>query len=293
MSDAVNTNHGDKEGQAGGDSSVGVEGHLDSGIYYRHWRAKEPVRAVILLAHGLGEHGGRYQAFADYFAEHGISVVAPDHLGHGASPGDRTHVVGFNDYLAPLDELCGLVGEWYAGLPCFLIGHSMGGLIAARYLLDHQDKFAGAALSGAALQASEPPSAFAMFLARLFSRWLPKMGMLQLDATQISRDPQVVQNYLDDPLVHNGKATARLVVELFQTMERVERDQAKITLPVFVMHGSADAMTTSAGSDAYYQGIKSQDKSLKIYDGLYHEIFNEPERLEVLADLAAWLEARI
>ncbi len=271
----------------------GEEGHLGGGIFYRHWRANEPVRAVILVAHGLGEHGGRYQGFAEFFAEKGISVVAPDHLGHGASPGDRTHVHSFNDYLQPLDELRELTASWYPGVPCILVGHSMGGLIAARYLLDHQDQFAAAALSGAALQAAEPPSAFAMFLARLFSRWLPKVGMLQLDATQISRDPQVVQDYLDDPLVHNGKASARLVVELFREMERVERDQNKITLPVFVMHGSADAMTTSAGSDAYYRGISSTDKNLKIYDGLYHEIFNEPERLEVLGDLAKWIDGRI
>lgn len=271
----------------------GEEGQLGDGIFYRHWRANEPVRAVILMSHGLGEHGARYQGFAEFFAAKGISVVAPDHLGHGASPGDRSHVLSFNDYLQPLDELRELIAAWYPGVPCILVGHSLGGLIAARYLLDHQNQFSAAALSGAALQAAEPPSAFSMFLARLFSRWLPKMGMLQLDATQISRDPQVVQDYLDDPLVHKGKASARLVVELFNTMERVERDQDKITLPVFIMHGSADAMTTTAGSEAYYRGISSSDKSLKIYDGLYHEIFNEPERLQVLGDLAEWVEARI
>lgn len=289
MSDLVDINSQSE----GVDPKTGEEGQLGDGIFYRHWCAKKPVRAVILLAHGLGEHSGRYQGFAEFFGERGISVVAPDHLGHGASRGDRTHVLSFDDYLLPLDELRELIANWYPGLPCILIGHSMGGLIAARYLLDHQNQFVAAALSGAALQAAEPPSAFAMFLARLFSRWLPKMGMLQLDATQISRDPQVVQNYLEDPLVHNGKASARLVVELFKEMERVERDQGKITLPMFVMHGSADAMTSSAGSDAYYRGIASSDKSLKIYDGLYHEIFNEPERLEVLDDLAKWIDARI
>ena len=270
-----------------------IEGRLAGDIFYRHWRAQEPVKAVILLAHGLGEHCGRYHAFADYFLQRGVSVVAPDHLGHGASPGERTHIVEFEDFLRPLNELRELIGQWYPGLPCFLIGHSMGGLIAARYLLDHQDRFTGAALSGAALQAAEPPSAFAMFLARLFSRFLPKMGMLQLDATQISRDPQVVQDYLGDPLVHNGKATARLVVELVQNMETVERDRGKIQLPVIVMHGSDDAMTTSKGSEEFYKAVSSPDKTLKIYQGLYHEIFNEPERLEVMGDLAAWVDERI
>lgn len=270
-----------------------TEGHLDKGIFYRHWRAQLPVKAVILLAHGLGEHSGRYQAFAEYFLARGVSVVAPDHLGHGASPGDRTHLNTFDDYLRPLDELRELIGQWYPACPCFLVGHSLGGLIVARYLLDHQQSFAGAALSGAALQAADPPSAFAMFLARLFSRFAPKMGMLKLDASQISRDPQVVQDYLDDPLVHKGKASARLVVEIFQNMERVERERQKITLPILVMHGEADAMTTSEGSELFFGGVGSPDKVLKIYKGLYHEIFNEPERLEVMGDLAAWLEGRI
>lgn len=269
------------------------QSHLPNGIFYRHWRAEEPARAVILLAHGLGEHCGRYQAFADYFLARGVSVVAPDHLGHGASPGTRTHLEGFEDYLRPLEELREMITQWYLEIPCFLIGHSMGGLIAARFLLEHQEKFAGAALSGAALHAAEPPSGFEMFMARLFSRFLPKMGMLQLDATQISRDPQVVQDYLEDPLVHNGKATARLIVELFQNMERVERDRGEITLPILVMHGEADAMTTSEGSEVFVRAVSSEDKSLKIYKGLYHEIFNEPERLEVLGDLASWLDARI
>jgi alpha-beta hydrolase superfamily lysophospholipase len=270
-----------------------VEGSLNGGILYRHWRAKGLPKAVILLVHGLGEHSGRYQAFAEYFLERGVSVVAPDHLGHGASPGARTHLVEFEDYLRPLDELRDLIAHWYPNIPCFLIGHSLGGLISARFLLDHQSRFAGAALSAAALQAVESPSAFEMFLARLFSRFLPKMGMLQLDATQISRDPAVVHDYLGDPLVHNGKASARLIVELFQSMALVERDREKITLPVLVMHGSDDAMTAHEGSEVFYKAVSSEDKTLKIYQGLYHEIFNEPERLEVLGDLAAWLEARI
>jgi alpha-beta hydrolase superfamily lysophospholipase len=274
-------------------TNLSVEGRLAGGIVYRHWRAAEPVNAVILLAHGLGEHCGRYQAFADFFLARGMSVVAPDHLGHGASPGERTHVVEFEDFLRPLNELREQISQWYPEVPCFLIGHSMGGLIAARYLLDHQGQFSGAVLSAAALKAAQPPSAFSMFMARLFSRFLPKMGLLQLDATQISRDPQVVQNYLEDPLVHNGKASARLVVELFKNMELVARDREKITLPIFVMHGSADAMTASDGSEEFHRAVGSQDKALKIYPDLYHEIFNEPERLEVLGDLAAWLEARL
>ncbi len=273
--------------------NTAAEGQLEGGIFYRHWRAPAPVRAVILLAHGLGEHSGRYQTFAEYFSARGISVVAPDHIGHGVSPGDRAHVSTFDDYLGPLGELRDEIERWYPGLPCFLVGHSMGGLIAVCFLLDHQHRFTGVALSGAAFAVPQPPSAVALLLNRFISWCRPKMGLLKLDATEISRDPKVVQDYIDDPLVHDGKVSARLVAELFKSMQRVKSEAGKITLPILLMHGSEDVMAASEGSVAVHGAVSSADKTLKIYSGLYHEIFNEPEKLEVMADLASWLDARM
>ena len=270
-----------------------TEGHLDGGVFYRSWRGQSPIKAVILLAHGLGEHCGRYQAFADYFCQHGVAVVALDHVGHGASPGRRVHITSFDDFLGPLEALRDLVDQWYPQLPCFLVGHSMGGLIAARFLLDHQHRFAGAALSAAALQVPEMPSRFSLLLIRFFSWCMPTMGALQLDASQVSRDPMVVERYLADPLVHNGKASARLVAQLFNAMQKVEGECGQITLPILLLHGDADKMTPYRGSKAFHQGAGSLDKTLKIYPGLFHEIFNEPEQLEVMGDLRAWLEDRL
>lgn len=267
-----------------------LENRLQDGIFYRHWSPPQP-KAVILLAHGAGEHGGRYRAFAGYFCSRSIAVVAPDHRGHGESPGPRAHISRFSEFFAPLDVLFEQIRCEYPGLPVFLVGHSMGGLIAARYLLSRQANFAGAVLSAPALEVPEPPSQFAIWVNRLISLIWPTLGVLQLDASGVSRDPQVVADYRADPLVHSGKFSARLVTELFGAMQDVVRGRSTIRLPLLVMHGDADVMTAVDGSRHFADGVGSSDVTLKIYPGLYHEIFNEPEREAVLDDLYAWLRA--
>lgn len=273
------------------DKLIPVEERLADGTFYRRWTPASAPRAAILLAHGLGEHSGRYQEFAETMAAAGFAVVAPDHKGHGLTEGPRAHIDRLEDFFAPLLELRSLIDEWYPGVPCFLVGHSMGGLISARFLLDHQDKFAAAALSGAALKPSEEPGLLLLWTTKLLSALFPTAGVLQLDATQVSRDADVVERYVNDPLVHSGKASARLVGELFAGMAVVKERANTVTLPVLVMHGEADAMTAAEGSREFFEAIASSNKQLKIYPGLYHEIFNEPERDAVKADLVSFFEA--
>lgn len=269
------------------------ESQLDGGVFYRHWPAQGTLCGVILLAHGLGEHSARYQGFADFFCPRGFAIIAPDHLGHGRSPGRRAHIEHFDAFLQPLLELRALIHQWYPSAPCFLVGHSLGGLIAARLLLEAQDQFSGAALSAPALAVAEPPSSFLLWVNRLLARLWPTLGMLKLDASQVSRDPEVVAAYEADPLVHHGKVSARLVSELFATMAQVNEHRADVTLPLLLLHGEADVMTAPAGSRDFSAGVGSADVSLRVYPGLYHEIFNEPERLQVLEDLEQWLGQRL
>lgn len=272
---------------------VPEEARLGSGIYYRHWRPDPPVRAVVLLVHGMGEHSGRYQGLADYLGERQIAVIAPDHLGHGESPGRRAHVSTFEDFMLPVAKLRDAIDDWYPGLPCFLVGHSMGGLIAARLLLEHQHRYRGAVLSGPALKVEPPPPRLQRLLIATLSRLWPGLGVLQLDADQVSRDPEVVARYRADPLVHDGKISARLVQQLFHSIDMVAQRRGDITLPLLVLHGDADSLTAPSGSEEFCAGVDSDDLQLKLYPGLYHEIFNEPERLQVLADLEQWLGARL
>ncbi len=266
---------------------------LPSGLRYRHWRAGQKTKAVVLLAHGLGEHSGRYEAFAEHCNANDIAVIAPDHRGHGQSPGERVFVKSFDEYLSGMRECRAIVTADYPQLPCFLFGHSMGGLIAARLLLQDQRQYAGAMLSGPAFVVSEPPSAPVLWLGRLLARLLPKAGMLALDANGVSRDPEVVAAYRDDPLVHHGKVTAGLGIALIDAMAQTLQDASAITLPIIMMHGGADTLAAAAGSERFFQNIGSTDKTLRLLPGLYHEILNEPEGDSVALDYIHWLEDRL
>jgi len=265
---------------------------LPSGIRYRHWRVANP-KATVLLVHGLGEHTGRYQRVAELFNERGFAVVAPDHIGHGESPGTRVFVTKFDDYLQGVRECKSVIDRDYPGCPCFVLGHSMGGLITARLLLDDQAQYAGALLSGPAFAAGDPPPALVMWIGRLLAKVAPTFGMIELDASGVSRDPKVVAAYNDDPLVNHGKITAALGIGIFDAMAQVMPRVGDITLPVLVMHGGADTMAAPEGSEAFGAAVGSADVTVNILPGLYHEIFNEPEGAEIVAAYGDWIEARL
>lgn len=261
-------------------------------IFYRCWAPQEP-RAVWLLAHGLAEHSGRYGEFAHFFADAGIATYALDHPGHGRSTGKRAHIGHFEEYTDALVQLLVLARQEHPGSPFVLLGHSMGGLIAADFLLQHQDEFTAAVLTGPAIQAPQRPSRVELAINRVISALLPRLGVMQLDASAISRDPQVVIDYENDPLVFRGKVTARLVTELFAAMDRVMSNAASIRLPLLIMHGSEDKLTAVNGSKLLHDKVSSEDKKIVIYDGLYHEILNEPEHHQVMEDILEWLDGRI
>ena len=261
-------------------------------IFYRCWAPAEP-RAALLLAHGLAEHSGRYGDFASFFADAGIATYALDFPGHGRSDGKRGHVRDFQEYTEALGALLSLAREAHPDIPFVLFGHSMGGLIAADFLLQHQSEFVAAVLTGAAIQSPQQPSSIVLFINRVIASVMPRLGVLRMDASGISRDPQVISDYENDPLVYRGKATAGLVTALFSAMKRVVENATSIRLPMLIMHGSVDSLTAVEGSKLLHDSISSEDKKIVIYDGLYHEILNEPERKNVMADILQWLESRI
>lgn len=262
-------------------------------VYWQSWTPAESPRAVLLLVHGLAEHGGRYEGFAEFFTSAGFAVHALDHPGHGRSAGHRCHIRRFADFTNTLERYLALVKTTHSGTPIFLVGHSMGGLIAAAYLIEQQSQFAAAVLSGPAIRAPQQPSRFALFIMRIISRLLPRLGVMQLDSSGVSKDPDVVSKYDNDPLVFRGKVTARLAAELFSEMDKVLAEAATIRLPLLILHGGSDSLTDVAGSKALHEGVSSTDKEIIVYDGLYHEIFNEPERITVMTEMKDWLEARL
>ncbi len=262
-------------------------------LYYQSWQPFDRPRAVLLIAHGLAEHSGRYQNFARFFVDRGYAVYALDHPGHGESDGDRCHIRRFSQFTDGVGLLLEKVREEIPDTLVFLVGHSMGGLIATYFLIEHQSEFAGCILSGAAVQPAVEVPALQRLTIRLFGKLLPKLRHLQLDASEISRDPEVVDRYRNDPLVFTGKVSARLLEQLFSSMAGIEDQLAAIELPMLILHGSADGLALPEGSKMLHEKIRSSDKKLIIYEGLYHEIFNEPEQEDVMSDIAEWLAPRL
>jgi alpha-beta hydrolase superfamily lysophospholipase len=264
-----------------------VAGHS---LFCQYWRPETAPKAVIIIAHGLAEHSGRYAHVADFFVNHNYAVCALDHIGHGKSEGNPGYVERFSDYTKGLECFIKEVKKEFTDVPLFLIGHSMGGAISAAYLCRHQETVKACILSGPAIIPSDMPSKILLFINRIISIFLPKLGMQELDSDGVSRDPNEVKKYLDDALVYNGKMSSRLVAELFYSMDYIKENAAKITLPLLILHGGDDRITAPEGSQLLHDLIASEDKKLIIYDGLYHEIFNEPERNDVFNTMLEWLD---
>jgi len=269
------------------------KGVRNTDIYYQAWLPKGEVEAVLLVVHGLGEHCGRYMNVVNHFVPLGYAVYGLDHIGHGKSGGVREVVERFTDYTDTLKVYHEMVKGWQTGKPVFLLGHSMGGLTASYYLLDHQASFRGAVISAPLVKVSDSISQATIIMGKILSALAPKMGLLALDTQGISRDPEVVETYVNDPLVFHGKTPARLAAELLKAMLRVTAEADKISLPFIVVQGSEDKLVDPGGAQMLYDKAGSKDKTIKVYEGLYHEVFNEPERARVLKDVETWLAAHV
>ena len=262
-------------------------------IFYQAWLPEGDIKAVLPIVHGLGEHSGRYLNVVDHFVPLGYVVYGLDHIGHGKSGGPREFVEHFDDFSDTFTQYMNMVKQWQPGKPIFLLSHSIGGLIAAYYLLDHQAEFQGAIFSAPVVKVASHVSKTTVFMARALSLLAPGAGVLPVDPSTISRDPEVVKAYVADPLVFHGKTTARLAAEMLRALIRVSGETDKITLPFLAMQGGGDKLVDPDGAQILYERAGSKDKTLKVYDGLYHEIFNEPERAVVFKDIEDWLAAHI
>jgi acylglycerol lipase len=269
------------------------KGVRDTLIYYQAWLPEGEVKAVLPIVHGLGDHSGRYMNVVNHFVPHGYVVYGVDQPGHGKSEGPREYVDRFDDFSDTLTAYLAMVRQWQPGKPVFLLSHSIGGLIATYYLLDHQAEFQGAVFSAPVVKVASHISDLTVLSGKVLSVLAPKVGVLAVDPETISRDPAVVKAYIDDPLVFHGKTSARLSAEMLRALLRVSAETEKITLPFLAMQGGSDRLVDPDGAQILYEKAGSKDKTLKIYDGLYHEIFNEPEHPQVLQDVEDWLAARI
>jgi alpha-beta hydrolase superfamily lysophospholipase len=262
-------------------------------LYWQWWRpAGSPPKAVIALVHGAGEHSGRYDHVAERLVADGYAVHALDHRGHGRSQGPRALIDRVTHAVSDLDALvtAAVQRERAAGIPVLMVGHSMGAMIALRYALAHQHRLEGLALSGAL--ASVDASAVQRIAGHAISAVAPTLPLIGIDSSLVSRDPAVVRAYLADPLVHHGKLPARTAAEIADATDAFPRQVPAITVPALVMYGTEDRLCPPAGSEMLGERLGG-DTTVIPYPGLYHEIFNEPERDAVLDALSAWLATRM
>jgi alpha-beta hydrolase superfamily lysophospholipase len=276
------------------EQSTRVEGKLDGArgveLFWQGWLPKGSPSGVVLLCHGLGEHSGRYGNVVDALVPDGWAVYGLDHRGHGRSAGRRAHLDDYADWLTDYDLFRRTVVVRHEGLPVFLLGHSMGGQIALAYALDHQDELAGLVLSAPALASDAVPKALLPLL-RGLAKVAPTLRPAGIDATKISKDPAVVAAYQADPLVHHGKPTLGLSARLVGQFDVLPERARGLRLPLLLLHGSADMLTDPAGTRLLEVASGAPDQTVRWYPGLWHEIFNEPERAGPLDDLREWLAA--
>jgi len=251
------------------------------------------VKGVVLLVHGLGEHSGRYGHVAETLVQAGYVVEAVDHRGHGKSGGKRAFVRSYDEYMRDLTQFRRLVESAHPGTPLVVLGHSMGGNLAMGHVLGDQTGISGLALSGAALKIGGDFSSIQRTILSGIARVAPGFRPQGLPADQISRDQAVVERYRNDPLVYTGKISAGVAAALLAAGERFPAQYPTLTLPIWIGHGTEDHLTDVAGSRELEAAAVNAPVEAHYYEGLYHEIFNEPEREQVLRDLVGWLDRTI
>ncbi|WP_237065916.1 alpha/beta hydrolase [Microbulbifer guangxiensis] len=243
-------------------------------LHFRRWWV-EGALGVVVVAHGLGEHSGRYRQFASELNRNGFSVYALDHIGHGLSPGRRGHIDDFARYSTHLHDFIRLVRRDNPGRPIHLLGHSMGGLIACGCV----QRFGGVEsllLSAPAFRGGAEPAGVELAATRLLGRWLPSLPLPnRVNPRWLSHDPSVIDEYLRDPLVHR-RITPGWFLAFRRERTAVLASAGQIELPCLMLLPLADRIVDSAASEQFFTDLGSSDKQLLRYADAYHELLNEP-----------------
>lgn len=272
---------------AAGAGRPGREGSL----FRRSWLPSGPARRAVVLVHGFAEHSGRYDSTGAWLAARDCAVHAYDQRGHGRTASALGRIGDFEGLLDDLDALLEDVARSHPGLPRVLLGHSMGGLVVATHLRERRPDVAAAVVTGPALAISPEVSPLRRTLSSALGRLAPRLRMRAgLDPEGLSRDPEVVRRYLDDPLVFD-RVELGFVAEMFEVVERTATGPSDVQVPMLVLHGQADPLCLAEGSERFHAGLGTPGSRLRIYPGLRHEILNEPEREQVLNDILEWIES--
>jgi acylglycerol lipase len=261
-------------------------------IFFQFFKPKA-YRNVVIYVHSMGEHSGRYLFPIEYFIDRKVAFYGLDHRGHGKSSGKRGHINSFSDYLDDLSTFVNVVRKREGDKQLFIMGHGLGGLIVVRYIEEYPDLFAGAIISSASLKLKHSISPFTAYVGEKLSKYLPRFSMTnEIDPVNLTHDKDVVKKYMEDDLVHN-KVTVRFFTECSSAMSVAFHKAETVTLPFLIIHAGADQVVSPEGSRRFYDAISSTDKKLSIYPGMYHELFNELDRVAVYKDIEKWITPRL
>jgi alpha-beta hydrolase superfamily lysophospholipase len=260
-------------------------------IFTREWQPAGDPRGVVVISHGLNAHSGLYEWAAQQLISHGLAVYALDHRGRGRSEGERFLVKKFSDWTTDLATFIEIVKTREPELPVFLLGHSAGGVIACVYALEHQDEIAGLICEDFAYQVPAPDVALA--IVKGVSYVAPHAHVLKLKNEDFSRDPKVVAALNADPLIANESQPSETVAELVRADELLKKSFPLITLPLLILHGTADKVTKPSGSKEFYERAGSSDKTLKLYEGHFHDLLADVGKEQVMADVQGWIDSHL
>jgi acylglycerol lipase len=261
-------------------------------LFERAWLPEGEARAVVVIVHGYAEHSGRYQHVGQALATRDYAVETLDLRGHGRSEGDRSTVRSFDQFLDDLRLFLARVRERHPAKPLFLLGHSMGGTIVTLFAITDRPAVQGIVLSGPGLVARGGVWRITAPIFSVLGRLFPNLPLNQLKAETVSRDPAVVEAYDKDPLVYRGKMRAGMIRAFIDALNRIKAGMDSITAPLLLLHGTADELANPDGSQQLYERARSTDKTLRLYDGLAHEVLNEPEKEQIIGELLSWLDER-
>src|SRR5580765_394966 len=260
-------------------------------IATKSWEANGKARGILILIHGFNAHSGYMTWPGEQFAAHGLAAYALDLRGRGKSEGERFYVEKFSDYLADVNTLVSQARFEYPGLPIYVLGHSAGGVIAASYVFEHQHEIAGLVCESFAFDVGLPH--LVQLALEGVGHLAPHIHVFSLHNEDFSRDPNAVARMNNDPLIAKESQPAETAAELLKAAERLKANMPTFTVPVLIIHGTADKATRPAGSQYFYDHAASADKTLRLYEGHFHDLLNDVDKEKVMSDVQAWLDARI
>jgi alpha-beta hydrolase superfamily lysophospholipase len=270
------------------DTFAGVGGYR---IFTRTWRPETPPRAVVVIVHGFNSHSGQYGWVAEQLVDAGFAVYALDLRGRGRSEGERFYVEKFQDYVDDVGTLVRIAKEREPGLPVFMLAHSAGGVIACGYALEHQSELAGLVCEDFAQEVPAPR--FVLSILKVLGRIAPHARVYRIKNEDFSRDPVRVDELNQDPLIAGEVQPNQTAAEMIRADERLARSFDRITLPVLILHGTEDHVTRPSGSQRFHDLAGSDDKTLELYEGHYHDLLADLDKELVMADIVGWMDTRI